>query len=108
MFSVSSKRFHARGWLSINAAVVTASLLVAGTATAFGQSTDPIYEAAKKEGKVVYWTANDVAPTKRMAAEFQKKYPGIQFEQFEITQGPAQERLVVEARSGVVNADIFD
>jgi iron(III) transport system substrate-binding protein len=88
--------------------MITASLLLGGTSIAFGQSADPLYEAAKKEGKVVYWTANDVEPMKRVAAEFQKKYPGVQFEEFEITQGPAQERLVVEARSGVVNADIFD
>jgi iron(III) transport system substrate-binding protein len=45
---------------------------------------------------------------KRVAGEFQRKYPGIAFEQFEVQQGPALERLIVEARSGVVNADLID
>ena len=92
----------------IRGTIVTASILLWGTMSAFGQSADPLYEAAKKEGKIVYWTANDIAPTKAVAAEFQKKYPGIAFEQFQIQQGPAIERMTVEARSGHVGADLFD
>lgn len=107
MVSKSSNTLHLRaGWLAIDALAISISLLVGGIASA--QSVDPIYEAAKKEGKIVYWTANDADPMQRVAAEFAKKYPGIALEQFEIQPGPAIERLVVEARSGVVNADLFD
>jgi iron(III) transport system substrate-binding protein len=67
-----------------------------------------VYEAAKKEGKVVLWTALDVSLHKRVAAKFSETYPGIAVEAFKIFPGPAIERLITETKSGRFNVDIID
>jgi iron(III) transport system substrate-binding protein len=95
---------------------ITRRALVAGAATlpflpnahAEAAKVAAVYEAAKKEGKVVYWSALDQPAIKAMAKEFAKTYPGIQVEHFDILPGPALERIVNEARSGRLSVDAFD
>ena len=56
-----------------------------------------LYQAAKKEGKVIVWTPLDLHLYKEIAASFAAKYPGIEIEPFRIQPGPAIERTVTEA-----------
>ena len=67
-----------------------------------------IYEAAKKEGKVVFFSSNDVKPNQESAKLFAQKYPGIAVEAFKIEPGPAIERIISEATSGRQSADVVD
>jgi len=88
-------------------AAALAMLLAAATARA-ADTVGLLYEAAKREGKVVLWTALDVSLHKKVAAKFAEKYPGIAVEAFKIFPGPAIERLIGESRSGSINVDIID
>lgn len=95
-------------WLAFPAiAMVAIGMLATNTARA-EDTSQSIYEAAKKEGKVVLWTALDVSLHKRVAAKFNEKYPGIAVEAFKIFPGPAIERLITENKSGQTNVDIID
>jgi len=67
-----------------------------------------LYQAAKKEGKVIVWTPLDLHLYKEIAASFAAKYPGIEIEPFRIQPGPAIERTVTEATAGRVSVDIID
>jgi iron(III) transport system substrate-binding protein len=97
--------------------LITRRALVAGAATlpliSAARADTPktkaeVYEAAKKEGKVVYWSALDQPAIKEMAKVFNKTYPGIQVEHFDILPGPALERMVNESRAGRLSVDAFD
>lgn len=89
-------------------AIVLIELFAFGINSARPEDAQSVYEAAKKEGKVVLWTALDVSLQKRVAAKFNEKYPGIAVEAFKIFPGPAIERLVTENKSGQTQVDIID
>ena len=89
--------FQSKHALHAAAAVAFAAF---GLTTALANDTaQSVYEAARKEGKVVLWTALDVSLHKRVAAKFNEKYPGIAVEAFKIFPGPAIERLITETKS---------
>jgi iron(III) transport system substrate-binding protein len=90
------------------AIVVGLSLMFGHTASTHAQSIDTLYEAAKEEGKVIYWSANDADAVRGMASDFQETYPGIEIEHFEIQPGPSTQRIIAEAQAGQVNVDVFD
>jgi iron(III) transport system substrate-binding protein len=64
-----------------------------------------VYAAAKKEGKVVYWTSYDTETMDAMGARFAKRFPGIAIEPFRINPGPAIERIITQSRAGQLNVD---
>lgn len=66
-----------------------------------------IYEKAKLEGKVIWWSPDDeeVEPIKKA---FEAKYPGIVMEHFELKPSDAIQRIITEAGAGQTNVDVFD
>lgn len=64
-----------------------------------------IYAAAKKEGKVIYWSSYDTSTVKAMSEKFEKRYPGITVEPFRINPGPAVERIIAQSQAGELNVD---
>jgi iron(III) transport system substrate-binding protein len=67
-----------------------------------------LYAAAKKEGKLVYYTVffnQDVV--NEIGAAFTKKYPGIQFEGTRKVAGTLFQQLNQEMQAGVKNCDVF-
>jgi iron(III) transport system substrate-binding protein len=80
------------------------SLAPAGAA----DTEQSLYEAAKKEAKVIIWTPLDLHLYKKIAASFSAKYPGIEIEPFRIQPGPAIERMVTEAKTGRMSVDLVD
>lgn len=93
--------FHA-----LTGTVVGAVAALAFVATASADTAQSVYEAAKKEGKVVFWTADPAKLTKPLVAAFNKKYPGVAVDVFQIMPGPATERAVVESRAKQLTADV--
>ncbi len=73
-----------------------------------GEAWDSLYQAAKKEGKVIVWSSRDVAVNQAVAKLFTKRFPGIELEIFKILPGPAIERLVTERKAGRPGSDIID
>ena len=68
-----------------------------------------VIEAAKKEGRVVWYTTlivNQVVIPLKTA--FEKKYPGVTLDYSRNDEGPTAIRLMNEAKAGRVQADVFD
>ena len=75
-----------------------------------GQAADAaLYQAAKKEGEVVWYTALIVAQAVRpLVAAFNRKYPGIEVRYSRADSGPTAIKIMTEARAGKVQSDVFD
>jgi iron(III) transport system substrate-binding protein len=90
---------------------------IVGVALAAGVTVKPahaqdteraIYEAAKKEGKLVYWGSPDNKTARALTDRFNQLYPGIQVEIFKIQPAPAIERIITAANAGRHEVDIVD
>jgi iron(III) transport system substrate-binding protein len=64
-----------------------------------------IEAAAKKEGKLVVYFPS--APYKAGSVAFQKKYPEIQVDGYELSMSAMNQRLREEQKAGVYNADVY-
>ena len=75
-----------------------------------GYAADPaLYQAARREGEVVWYTALIVNQAVRPLIEaFNKKYPGIEVHYARADSGPTAIKVMTEARAGKVQSDVFD
>jgi iron(III) transport system substrate-binding protein len=68
-----------------------------------------LVEAAKKEGKVVWYTTLIVNQAIRPLKEaFEKTYPGIELQYARADESPTAAKILAEAQAGRVQADVFD
>src|SRR6266850_1594422 len=68
-----------------------------------------LIEAAKKEGKVVWYTTLIVNQAIRpLKEEFEKAYPGIELQYARADEAPTAAKILAEVQAGRVQADIFD
>ena len=68
-----------------------------------------LIEAAKKEGKVAWYTTLIVNQAIRpLQQAFEQKYPGVRLEYSRADDSPTALKILTEARAGGVQADIFD
>jgi ABC-type Fe3+ transport system substrate-binding protein len=68
-----------------------------------------LIDAAKKEGKVVWYTTLIVNQAVRPLKDaFEKKYPGIELQYTRADESPTAAKILAEAQAGRVQADIFD
>jgi ABC-type glycerol-3-phosphate transport system substrate-binding protein len=87
-------------------AFVLATLLVSPHARA---ADSALYEAAKKEGTVVWYTSLIVNQAVRPLVEaFEKEYPGVTVKYARGDSGPNAIKVIDEARAGKVVGDVFD
>jgi iron(III) transport system substrate-binding protein len=63
-------------------------------------------EAAKMEGKVVWWTTVPIDQSKVLADQFQKQFPSIEIDLFRTGATSLQNKIVTEARVGRHSWDI--
>ncbi|MGB8044534.1 MAG: substrate-binding domain-containing protein, partial [Pseudolabrys sp.] len=71
-----SRRTVLKGSVALGAATVFAQPLKAA-APSSSAVTPALIEAAKKEGKIVFYTAMDLQFAERLGRAFEAKYPGI-------------------------------
>src|SRR3954471_9672106 len=85
-------------------------LALAGITAAPARAADAaLIEAAKKEGKVVWYTTLIVNQAIRPLKEaFEKAYPGIELQYVRADESPTAAKILAEAQAGRVQADIFD
>ncbi|MSQ57219.1 MAG: extracellular solute-binding protein [Limnohabitans sp.] len=78
-----------------------AVISVAFIASAQTYPTDEakLYEAAKKEGTVVWYESGPIEPMKEVANEFEKKYPGIKVEVLRIVGVQQYQRFMQEVQA---------
>jgi ABC-type Fe3+ transport system substrate-binding protein len=87
--------------------------LLALTAVAASKPADAadatLIEAAKKEGKVVWYTTLIVNQAVRPLKDaFERKYPGIELQYSRADETPTGAKLLEEGAAGRVQADVFD
>ncbi|HWK68292.1 MAG TPA: extracellular solute-binding protein [Rhizobiaceae bacterium] len=97
------------GALAGIAGATFASMLVASSVFAQDYPSDEaaLYEAAKKEGTVVWYESAPLEPMKAIALEFEKKYPGVKVEVLRIVGVQQYQRFMEEVQSGQHNVDIL-
>ena len=85
-------------------------LVIAVTTPSAGLAADPaLYEAAKKEGQLVWYTSLIVNQAVRPLVEaFNKKYPGIEVKYARADSGPNAIKIMNEAQAGRPQSDVFD
>ena len=59
-----------------------------------------LYNAARKEGRVVIWGPTDAIVYQRMQEALNKQYPGIKIESFESIPEPLVQRIIAESQAG--------
>src|SRR4051812_12089306 len=77
---------------------------------AVGRAEDRgLYEAAKAEGQVVWYTTLIInVGVRPVVAAFQKKYPGIDVHYSRAESAPTAVKVLNEAKAGKPQADIVD
>ncbi len=66
-----------------------------------------LYEAAKKEGEVMVYTAGTSAEWEEMNAEFTKQFPGIKTTAYAATSEAIREKVLTEARARKVVGEVL-
>jgi iron(III) transport system substrate-binding protein len=70
---------------------------------------DALIAAAKREGKVLWYTTLIVNQAIRPLKDaFEKKYPGIELQYVRADESPTAAKIMAEAQAGRVQADVFD
>lgn len=99
-------------WLKHLSATLMAFAM--GGASALAQAPEPyeitpeLVEAAKADGKVVFYTATDVAVAEQLAQLFRKSYPEIQVQVERAGSERVFQRIGQEYMSGIYNADVIE
>ena len=69
---------------------------------------DALIEAAKKEGKIVYYTADFTEPEQVIIKEFNKRFPFVKVEMVRAPGGQLITRIKTEAAAGKLLADVVN
>ena len=93
----------------LGAIVLTAALAVAG-GPALAQNFGPpeLIEAAKKEGKVIYYTADFAEVEQEITKAFNKRFPFVKVEMVRAPGGQLITRIKTEAAAGKLSADLIN
>ena len=82
----------------ISLVALTSSALVTSAQT-YSADESKLYEAAKKEGTVVWYVSAPIEPMKDVATEFEKRYPGIKVEVLRIVGIQQYQRFMQEVQA---------
>jgi iron(III) transport system substrate-binding protein len=81
--------------------IILGALLLPGLVAAqtFPNNDAKLYEAAKKEGTVVWYESGPLEPMKEVATMFEKKYPGVKVEVLRIVGVAQYQRFMQEVQA---------
>src|SRR5690348_5567735 len=92
---------------TVRAAVLALACFVASASAHAADAA--LIEAAKKEGKAIWYTTLIVNQAIRPLKDaFEKKYPGIELQYTRADEAPTAAKILAEAQAGRVQADLFD
>ena len=84
------------------------NLLAAPQTTKFSTPLEEkLYQAALKEGELIWWDQHSMKEAGRMIQEFNKKYPGIKVTYYEATMDVLGEKFFAEYKAGRETTDII-
>ena len=97
-------------WRRLGAAVVAALSFASAAHAAEPNFVPPadLVAAAKKEGKVVLYTANFLDTEQAVSKRFGERFPGIQIEVVRAPTGQLITRIKTEAAANRIIADVID
>jgi iron(III) transport system substrate-binding protein len=81
-------------------------LLTLAAFTAPASAQDPRLEAAKKEGKVVWYTSLALSSSEKVAKMFESAYPGVKVEVNRTGSQRILQRMMQELQSNIRNVDV--
>src|SRR5262249_2872402 len=93
-------------WLAVFAAAAATG--AAAQAPQPYDATPELIEAAKKEGKVAWYTSTDLSISQKMATEFEAKYPGIKVQVERSGAERVFQRISQEYGSNIKNGDVIE
>ena len=70
------------------------------------QSSPSLVDAAKKEGKLVYYTVLTLPESRALVTAFEKKYPFIKTDLYRLEGDKMRAKIATEARAGRYTVDI--
>ena len=94
-------------WAALAVLAVTAAPASAQAPAPY-EPTPELIEAAKKEGKAVWYTSTDVSVSERMAKLFESKYPGVKVQVERSGAERVYQRINQEYGSNIKNADVIE
>jgi iron(III) transport system substrate-binding protein len=94
-----SHGYDIRVWLSL-------ALLLLQTHASWAQSDPKLVEAAKKEGKLAWYTSTSVTESKPLLDDFEKLYPFIKGEILRASGEKTLNRIMTESRAGRWDFDV--
>ncbi|MBL6615391.1 MAG: extracellular solute-binding protein [Reyranella sp.] len=104
-----TRRLTRRSVLAGTAAIATGSLAVDVKAAPEAQSITPaLVEAAKKEGKLSWYTSVDLPVAEKIAKAFEAAYPGVSMKVERSGAERIFQRIGQEAQSKVSNCDVVN
>ncbi len=85
-------------------------ILLLSSSTGWAQSdhTAKLIEAAKKEGKLLWYTALTLADAGMLTQHFEQKYPFIKTETLRLGTDQLLTKIQTEARAGGFRADVIE
>jgi len=98
-------RINRRQFTAGAAATVAASAIGSQRADAQAYGSNELIEAAKKEGKFVYYTADFTEPEQEVIKAFNKRFPFVKVEMVRAPGGQLITRIKTEAAAGKLGAD---
>jgi iron(III) transport system substrate-binding protein len=97
-----------RAALAAGAGLGAATLLRRPARAATFSPPGALVDAAKKEGRLVYYTANLAEPEQEMIEQFNKQFPSISVQMVRASGGQLITRVKTEAAAGKLVADVVD
>ena len=91
-----------RQWLSL---ILAVAVMLGGAWPAFGQNA--LVDAAKKEGKVVWYTSLVLPSAEKVAKLFETAYPGIKVEVHRTGSQRILQRVMQELQANIKNVDVI-
>jgi|SoiMethySBSTD1v2_1073268.scaffolds.fasta_scaffold02333_8 iron(III) transport system substrate-binding protein len=101
-------RITRREFVAGSAAGLATASLGTGPATAQNFGSAELIEAAKKEGRFVYYTANFTEVEQETIKAFNKRFPFVKIEMVRAPGGQLITRVKTEAAAGKLGADVID
>ena len=86
------------------------SMVLSNTPLAWSQAdhTKGLIEGAKKEGKVVWYTALSIQDAELLTKRFEQTYPFIKTETLRLVTDALLTKILTETKAGVYNADVIE
>ena len=95
-----------RRQFAAGAAAVAATTIASQRADAQAYGSNELIEAAKKEGKIVYYTADFTEPEQEIIKAFNKRFPFVKVEMVRAPGGQLITRIKTEASANKLLADV--